>query len=884
MRFKLRLIPAASAACLVAACGGGASTTQAPTPTPTSGVAIDGYLVFSKVTCDANGNGIDDAGETAVYTTEKGNFVFPNGCTHSLIVSGGRSSDTNLLLIGALRAPAGAAFVTPLTTFLAAGLTQSQLNTALELPATTNLLTTDPAASVNGVLTNPSLMRKTLAVQQLLQKVSELAGGLAGDSSSGTLIPIYNTVAASFANSLKSSSPLNNADGTFNESVVTSLVKGALNDVITATSVPEKVRTALRALGATALADVSSKGLKIQADAILAAKDTSADVAAVTKDRQSNETIAQSIKTAVANGTLSSTTTAAAISQLALQIATVAAAPTATTPVEPTSPTTPTPGSEVLISFDESNSAFTDMGAYGGALPTVGSGPAGGSGNALKIVKPSGSEIWGGIYFTTAAIPFTATNKTVTARVYSSRAGSVIKFKAEAKDGSAVEIASAPTGAANTWQTVTWDFSAVDLSKSYVTVAITPDAETTTSGQSYYIDDISLIAGTSSTPKFTGISFDEATAAFTDMGAYGGAMPSVGAGPIGSNGNSLKIVKPSGTEIWGGIYFSTAALPFSLTNKSVSARVYASRAGAVIKLKVEATDKSFVEVASAPTGAANTWHTVVWDLSDVDLAKSYKTVAITPDAETNTTGHSYYIDDISLSATVTPSPTPVTDYLYLSDNALALFDGNKTTSYSMSQFQSFDGINVKWPMVNSAALKLSLAQNGNFNLAEGQTLSAAMQITETKEGGLGEIKGYIGNVSVSKSGTNVLVTVPRVADALLYGVSTDGKMKAVINFGSAVAGVTNTLSAASNMVNSIIFGEVVNYAVSGVSNDFTGMNSLRGKYRVKIVVTDLPLRKIDGSKFDVLTIEVPTTMSNGVPGTIRPVTGWGLDGYINLVD
>jgi hypothetical protein len=118
----------------------------------------------------------------------------------------------------------------------------------------------------------------------------------------------------------------------------------------------------------------------------------------------------------------------------------------------------------------------------------------------------------------------------------------------------------------------------------------------------------------------------------------------------------------------------------------------------------------------------------------------------------------------------------------------------------------------------------------------------------------------------------------------LYGVSHDGQMKAVINFAGAVANVTNTLSAATNAVNDIILGNVVNYAVNGVSNDFTGMNALRGKYMVKIVVTELPLRKTDGTKFDAMTIEVPTTMSNGVPGTIKPVTGFGIQGYINLTD
>ena len=87
------------------------------------------------------------------------------------------------------------------------------------------------------------------------------------------------------------------------------------------------------------------------------------------------------------------------------------------------------------------------------------------------------------------------------------------------------------------------------------------------------------------------------------------------------------------------------------------------------------------------------------------------------------------------------------------------------------------------------------------------------------------------------------------------------------------------------MLNNIVFGDVVAYAVNNVSNDFTGINSLRGKYKLTLVVTDLPLRKSDGSKFPAYTIQVPTKIGATGAGTdIKPVTGWGLEGYITLTD
>lgn len=350
-----------------------------------------------------------------------------------------------------------------------------------------------------------------------------------------------------------------------------------------------------------------------------------------------------------------------------LAVVAVAPAPAPVTapapaPAAPTPAPAPSPSGTVLISFDEANPAVAGVGAYGGALPSVEAGPTGGSGNALKILKPVSPDTWGGTFFTVAAIPFTADRKAITARVYSTRAGAVIKFKVEIAGGASVEVAGTATGAANTWGTVTWDFGAVDTTKAYTVVAITPDVDLVTTGQSYYIDDITLApavaAAPAPAPSATFLSFDETVAAFSQMGAYGGALPSVEAGPVGGSGNALKILKPVSPDTWGGAFFTTATIPFAAGSKSISARVYSSRAGAVIKLKVEVPGGTSVEVAGAPTGAANTWSTVTWDLSAVNLANAYKIIAITPDVDLVTTGQVYWFDDIKVVASATAAPAP----------------------------------------------------------------------------------------------------------------------------------------------------------------------------------------------------------------------------------
>ena len=721
MHFKLRLIPAAATAVLLAACGGGSSSTDGFSFNPTGGVAVDGYLQFSKVVCDINDDGVGTTGEPVAFTTTDGLFIFRQGCTHGLILTGGKSKDTQLLFTGQLSAPVGSKVISPVTSLIARGMTQAQVNAALNLLANTDLLTTDPAAvTATGALVNPVLLKKTLALQQLLQKVTETFAALAGVVGSAAVEPLYNEVVTAFAMTLKAGSGNLFTGTAFDSTVVNALVKAAGERVLASATVMPAIQTAITSKGGAAvLADVISDALKVQADAYLQVGDTIAEITDLTKDRQLNTSIAD----AVVSSTLSASTTPQEIASLTALIKIEAEKPTSTT----TPPSVP----GLLASFDEATPpAIVGFGgAEGSSITTA---PAGGSGKAVNLLR-TGGEKFAGVSVTTGAIPFTATRTTITARVYSPVAGVPMVIK--------VEDASTPPNAS---------------------------AE---------------IAAT--TPVVIG------------------------------------------------------------------------------------------------------WQTLTWVVTGLDLAKTYTKVILLPKLGTVSpiSGDSFFFDDLTLVPEQTAPPTAPSNYLFLTDNALSLFDGTATTSFSMTQFQSQAGINVKWPMANNAALKLNLAENGSFTLASGQTLSAAVALTQEATAGSGEVKAYIDNVSVTKSGSRIQVTVPTTANAIVYGVSSDARTKTIIDFGSSVKGVTNLLSSAANAVSTIVLGDVVNFAVNGVSNDFTGINALRGKYHVSIVVTNLPLRQTDGTPFGNVTIQVPTKLdANGAATTKVPVTGPGLEGYINLTN
>ena len=638
MNFRFQLAACAIAA-LVSACGGGDATAPGSGTSASSGFAIDGYLSGATVLCDSNGNGMADSGERTVITDSSGFFRFSPSCASALVATGGTSIDTGLAFTGTLKAPSGATVITPLTTLIANGGSQSAINSALGLPADTNLLTTDPARTQVGSITlvNTDLMKKTLVIQQFAQKITEVIAGLATSGGDAARAAIYSEVMAALAQAL-AANPALISGSTISETSAQALIKAAVQRVA-ASTLPAAVKAGVAALNPDSLAQVMAGALKIQGETILGASGDT--LTAKTKAAQESTAITSFIQTNKANSALTGAPTPA----------TANLASTLKDTVLGVTPPTPTAGT-VLLSFDESPALFSAMGEYGGAVPTVEAGPSGGSGSALKVVKPAGAQWWSGIFFTLPRIPFTADRKVITARVYSTRANATLALKVEVPGGANFEEVSAPL-AANTWTNVTWTFSGVNPSDQYTVIAITPDKNesVTPNGTAYYIDNIALAPAVVAAPSGTVLlSFDESPALFSAMGEYGGAVPTVEAGPSGGSGSALKVVKPAGAQWWSGIFFTLPRIPFTADRKVITARVYSTRANATLALKVEVPGGANFEEVSAPL-AANTWTNVTWTFSGVNPSDQYTVIAITPDKNESVTpnGTAYYIDNIALA-------------------------------------------------------------------------------------------------------------------------------------------------------------------------------------------------------------------------------------------
>lgn len=260
-------------------CGGGSAGSP---PLPSSGRVVEGYLSGATVLCDSNGNGAADAGELTVTTDASGKLTFAApGCAAGLTARGGIDIDTKLAFKGVLKAPAGATMVMPLTTLLVAGMTQDRVIAALGLPASTELLNANPTLDA-------ALMKKSLAIEQLLIKTTEMHAGLGGVSTDAALQAIYSEVAASVALLLQGGGTLITGNAV-DSAMVASLVKAATQRVAQAPAVASEVKGALAAVNADSMGIATAGGLKAQAKNILVAADASL-VAAATAS-QSDSTI-----------------------------------------------------------------------------------------------------------------------------------------------------------------------------------------------------------------------------------------------------------------------------------------------------------------------------------------------------------------------------------------------------------------------------------------------------------------------------------------------------------------------------------------------------------------------------------------------------------------
>jgi hypothetical protein len=663
--FKLS---ACAIAVLISACGGGSATAPATIP-GSSGLAIDDYIKGATVLCDANGNSISDAGEATTKTDSIGFFKFTPICASSLVVTGGTNIDTGLPFIGKLKAPAGSTVVTPLTTLLSEGMTNDQISAALGLPTGTNVSSLDPARKEDGKLVRPDVFKKTLALQQLLQKTAEALAALIPGSDASSL---YGDVAAAMASTMRTS-PTLVVGGQFDQGATASLVQSA------ATRLQARIGASVNA---ATLGALMAPALKVQADQILGASDT--NLTNITTAVQGDARVPNFVGSnrAALNGAPNTVTALA--DQLKTQ-------------VMPAAPPPPT-DTNVLLNFDDVTVAGT--GFDGGEGSAVSSNPpaGGGTGNAYEVKRLDGKDYAGAFFL--KAIPLTAERRTISARVYSPVANIPMVIKLENAQSSSINSGDVQANetVVQGWQTLTWTVASENISKTLNKIVLLPRLGTvdTAPAKSYFFDNITLIVTATPVPTtepscattaLQCLNFREST--IGAQGFEGLVAAEISNDPVtGAANKVLKLVKAVGNAAgankpWAGATVRTMRTGTDPnfvdtidrvglgTSKIVTVRSYSSApVGTKITLKLEnGLDGAQKVFAEAVTTQVNGWETLTFNFANLtlgafDAAHTYNKASIFP-AWTEVGGTSsltaegtFYFDELKYSAYTAPAPTP----------------------------------------------------------------------------------------------------------------------------------------------------------------------------------------------------------------------------------
>jgi len=317
--------------------------------------------------------------------------------------------------------------------------------------------------------------------------------------------------------------------------------------------------------------------------------------------------------------------------------------------------TIPTPDGMTLYNFETGTYTFNGFG--GGAAAVINNSQSAGINTSAKVGQmiKSAPEVWGGSWIDYGSPLDFAKYKFIKMKVFSPRAGVPVVFKVEnLTDGGIAKEVIVNTTKANQWEELTFDFSSIDVSKSYQKVVLIFDMGTVGNGSAnftFLFDDIKLTTAAPAGLKL--YDFETGTYAFTDFG--GGAATVIANSQSSGINTSAKVGQmiKSAPEVWGGSWIDYGT-PFDFGKyKTFKMKVYSPRVGVPVLFKVEnKTDGGIAKEVIVNTTKANQWEELTFDFSSIDVSKSYQKVVLIFDMGTVGNGSAnftFLFDDITLN-------------------------------------------------------------------------------------------------------------------------------------------------------------------------------------------------------------------------------------------
>jgi hypothetical protein len=267
------------------------------------------------------------------------------------------------------------------------------------------------------------------------------------------------------------------------------------------------------------------------------------------------------------------------------------------------------------------NYAFTDF--DGGAVTVVTNPQPTGintSSKVGKMIKNAGQPWGGSLIQLNGPIDFSV-NKNFKMKVWSPRVGAKVLLKVEnATDASINFENEVLTTVANTWEELTFDYTAINATNQYQKVVLIFDNGTVGDGSSnftFYFDDIRLaLAPVISNVPVLPLDFESSTINYA-FGDFDGGNATVINNPqpsgIDVSPKVARMIKNAGQPWGGSTLLLNTPIDFSI-NKIFKMKVWSPRVGAKVLLKVEnATNASINFEKEVLTTVANTWEELTFD-------------------------------------------------------------------------------------------------------------------------------------------------------------------------------------------------------------------------------------------------------------------------------
>lgn len=314
-----------------------------------------------------------------------------------------------------------------------------------------------------------------------------------------------------------------------------------------------------------------------------------------------------------------------------------------------------------------------------------------------KMVKNSG-QTWGGSWIGLGKnIDFT-NNKYVRMKVFSSRAGAKILFKVENSANAAISYEKeASTTVTNAWETLVWDFSGIDASKSYDHIVLIMDNGKMgdgTAGYTFYFDDIDVSNVSPLAQMDLPVTFDLATVNYA-VSDFGNNVTVDATDPVNAANKVKKTTKVNGAETWAGTTMGTGGLgfankvPFAVGATKMNIKIYSPAAGIKVKLKVEDHTNGTRSVETdALTTVANGWEVLTFDFANqstgtaaINYSYTYDMASVFFDFGNAGTGKIFYWDDVKFGdgASATSLGLPMDFQSSTLTYAFNDFDGGNAT-------------------------------------------------------------------------------------------------------------------------------------------------------------------------------------------------------------